>query len=82
MKALLTKKSTLTNCKCINLFFTFSYFEFMLIAANRTNSDSQASQMKANRLSEAQLARFEVIEQEKEILEEEHQQSMAHFEDL
>ena len=37
--------------------------------------DSQTSSMnkpKAIKMSEAQLARFEVIEQEKEILEEEH----------
>lgn len=33
-------------------------------------------------MSEAQLARFEVIEQEKEILEEEFQQSVALAEDL
>ena len=44
-------------------------------SASGINSDSQASsnkQIKAIKMSEAQLARFEVIEQEKEILEEEH----------
>ena len=54
---------------------------------NKTNSDSHASsnqpvaghphqpqqQQRSIKMSEAQLARFEVIEQEKEILEDEHQ---------
>ena len=50
---------------------------------NKTNTDSHASsnnlvarqpnQQRSIKMSEAQLARFEVIEQEKEILEDEHQ---------
>ena len=55
---------------------------------NKTNSDSHASSSnnktgsRSIKMSEAQLARFEVIEQEKEILEDEHQQSLAMAEDL